>query len=144
MDKLYAVKKSLEKNREVIVVRTFEMNYLSGRKDLRNHIIDFCVAPKIRLYEVKELQEFMVSLIPKGLKPKCMDIFSQQDKRGDLFLGKLYFDEEVKEDMGSIQRRILISPFPSESLAENLLEGKLSPINSIGADDFRRYRGRLV
>lgn len=171
MSKLTIVRQSLETNPEVVIAKVFENNYLPRRNGYWSHTMDFCVAPKNGLYTAEELQEFMMSLVPKGLQPTCRDDFRQYDENSDLSLGKLYFDEDIGqekvtrictltdeellnvsgfvngqrtiEESRPYQRRTWVSPFPSKALVYDLLEGKLSSEYSVRPEELRRYQPRF-
>ena len=172
MSKLSIVKQSLETNPEVVIAKVFENNYLPGRNGYWSHTMDFWVAPKNGLYTAEELQEFMMGLVPEGLEPTSKDDFRKYDKKSDLSLGKLYFDEDIgqekvtrictltDEDLLNVsgfvdgqrtieesrpyQRRTWVRPFPNEALVEDLLEGKLGSKYSIRPEELKRYQSGVL
>jgi len=150
MSKLSIIRKSLEEDPEVVIAKVFERNYLPGRIGYWSHTMDFWVAPKNGLYTAGELQEFMLSLVPKGLGPTLIDNFSQHGEKSVLDFGKLYFDEQIGEEKvtrtctltdkellnvsGFVDgkttieetqpyvRRIWVKPFPDEAFVRYALE----------------------
>lgn len=63
---------------------------------------DIIVAPVKPIYDARELNKFMDSLVPE-IPRSARDAASKNDERSDLALGKLYFDETL----GEITREIL-------------------------------------
>ncbi|MBI2129631.1 hypothetical protein HYU07_05305 [Candidatus Woesearchaeota archaeon] len=107
MSKLTVIKKALETNPEVVIVKIFNENYLPGKNvDCEyvgddvimcwNHLVDFCVAPKDGLYIKDELQSFMMGLIPKSLKPTFKENFQAYGDK--LHFGELCFEEVIGQE----------------------------------------------
>lgn len=97
MIKLTIVRQSLETNPNVVIAKVHDRGYSFNPNNL-NHIVEFLVAPKKGLYTADGLQVFMMGLIPKGLEPTCIDDFYQSNKKTDLCLGRLYFDEQIGQE----------------------------------------------
>ena len=116
-----------------------------------SHTVDFYVATRDALYSPEKLQDFMMNLVPKGLTPFPIDEFMELD--GGLFLGKLYFDEnipnlELKDILKKrikiggnpfYKRRIWVRPFPNERLARDVSESKTLYQSRITREELKRY-----
>ncbi len=132
MSKLAVVRQSLERTPGATLVGARERHHSS----CWDHTVDFLVAPTKGLYTAEKLQAFMMGLIPEGLAPTCKDDFYRSGKESSLnrylHFGRLYFDECIGLEgeplaAGRNNRRIWVSPFPSESYARDILEGILPP-----------------
>lgn len=102
MSKLTIIRQSLETNPEVVIVSVSEMRNFDSPYSF-NNAIDFMVAPKKGLYTIDELQAFMIELIPKGLEPTnkedfYKDNFFKDDRKNEINLGRLYFDEDLGQE----------------------------------------------
>ena len=172
MSKLTTVRKSLETNSEAVIAKVFEKNYLFERNGYLSHTMDFWVAPKNGLYTVKELQEFMISLVPNGMEPTERFDFRQCNSESELELGKLYFEENIGqekvkrictitdeellnvsgfvdgektiEEVRPYKRIIGVLPFPSEAFVGDFLEGKLSSSSRVRPEDLKRYQPKAL
>lgn len=158
LNKLTKIKRALNDNNDVVIVNVEEKIYLPERNGYWSHTVDFRIAPKKGLYDEKDLQNFMIKLIP-DLQPGSKDDFSEDPYK--IKLGKLYFDEKIGEEkvitkriitltdeqlfnfgvgfsegkktieieeVFDYQRRVLIKIYPNERFARDLLNGKLPSI----------------
>lgn len=75
MSKLSKVRDALQRNPKVVIVAVEERNYIPERNGFWSQTIDFVVAPKKGLYTAKELQQFMMDLIPPDVELTRMDKF---------------------------------------------------------------------
>lgn len=143
MSKLSIVQKALETNTEAIIVNTQEGNYSSGKIGFFCNTVDYWIAPKKGLYEAEKLQKFMIGLIP-NLKPDQQDNFRQDNKRGYLELGKLYFDEKIGKEKTNVERIFHVNGKDKENF--NLPEsvnGKQTIKKNVNEDYKRRIWVRL-
>ena len=136
MSKLSVVRETLEKNPGVVIVHTDKKVYLPDKNGFFCHTIDYWVAPKDGLYTAKELQRFMLGLIP-NLPPTSKDDFVQWKKDGELQFGKLYFDEKVGEER-TITKRILVLTDEELLDANRFVGGKLIIDKDVTEDYVRR------
>lgn len=121
MTKLEQVRKALQENPDIVIVGAPEFNYLPGRSSYWSHTVDFYLAPRnTGVYEAKELQSMMKSLIPE-LTPTTVDDFRDGGKGGSLSFGKLYFDEEIGTE--TVRRELVLSDLTIAP--DNFVEGKL-------------------
>lgn len=97
MSKFKQIKKALQENTSIIVVKTREYDDIIENRDLQCR---FYIAPKTGLYTGKELQALMMSLFP-GLKEDekrdYLDRKGLEDGGGDVVFGYLIFSEKVGE-----------------------------------------------
>lgn len=98
MSKLTIIRKSLEADSRIKIVKAEPINYFPERQGYWSQTADFWVAPKIGMYAASELQKFLMSLIPRGLEPTQVDECRQHDEQSDLCIGVLYFDEKIAEE----------------------------------------------
>lgn len=97
MSKFKRIKKALQDNTSIIVVKTREYDDIIENRDLQCR---FYVAPKTGLYTGRELQALMMSLFP-GLKEdekrNYLDRKGLEDGGGDVVFGYLIFNEKIGE-----------------------------------------------
>lgn len=98
MSKLTTIKQALETNALVDVVEELRMESLpSVAHPHHQGWVIYRVAPKVGLYSVKDLQAFMLSLVP-GMEPSSKDDFYEGNYANHgtyLRFGKLVFAEAV-------------------------------------------------
>lgn len=138
MSKLKIVREALETNPDIVIANIDIRIHLPNPVGYFCHTIDYWVAPKKGLYEVDDLQAFMMGLIPRGLEPTSIDYFHQYDKKSDLVFGKLYFDESVGEQR-TITKRILTLYDEELFDSEGFVDGK----RVIDEDKIEEYKRRI-
>lgn len=112
MSKLSVIENALRENQSIFFIM-LESNYVlkkSPDHDLA-HLINFCVAPKSGIYEADDLQEFLISLIPKNTDPEpisSINSFSERQEEGfwgsdnEIEFGYLTFNEIIGEEITRI------------------------------------------
>jgi len=135
MSKLTLIRHTLEKNPNVTIVHVDEKNYLPERYMRFSHTVDFWIAPKTGLYTADELQDFMMELVPEGLKPTTVNNFRQYN--GDLSFGRLYFDEKIGEER-TITKKILTLSDEELLNVAGFVDGKRASIDTEVTEEYRR------
>lgn len=119
MSKLTHVQKTLQGNPNITIVGAPERNYLPNVDGYWSQTADFYVAPKTGgVYTAKELQSFMMSLVP-GLAPTCKDDFHESESA--VSFGKLYFDEDIGTE--AVRREIVLTD-PDLFASAGFVDGK--------------------
>jgi len=149
MNKLETIDNFLKSRNDLFVHALSDRFYTHQHDSCVNHDIAYMIAPKNGLFDtVPRLQNFMVHLIPKGIKPSYKKDFCQDDVDSWIRGGYLYFDEiigqekvlktltsndpylakhgfkdgqKIVEDTYNIRRRISLYPFPNKKYLTDML-----------------------
>ncbi len=131
------------------------------------HMVNYIVAPKRGLYTANELQRFMMELVP-GIEPihtnkfvqysdrlefgglsfeeiiieeqkRVKRIFTLKDK--DIVLGDFVNGQKIVswDGLENFKRMIYLTPYPNETIANEIITGKLKPANLIYFSDMKKY-----
>jgi len=111
MSKFSVIENALRQNQSIFFIM-LESNYVLKKSPNHNlaHLINFCVAPKSGIYEADELQEFLISLIPKNAEPEPISSINSFSERQEGFWGSdeviefgyLTFNEIIGEEITRI------------------------------------------
>ena len=116
MSKLATVRSALQNDHRLQIVSASEQTHFPHPHLGWTHKVNFVVAPTTGIYTDKELQKFMLSLVP-GLAPTTSDRFMGWDTR--LELGRLYFDENIGSEVIRHEITLNESDFLPADVVEN-------------------------
>lgn len=122
MSKLAQIRKALQENSNITIVRVNEVNNLPDCHGFWAQTVDFYVAPKTDLHKVSDLQNCLTALIP-NLKPTEVDDFMEFPDH--LNFGVLYYDEVIGAEITHRDLIILDEDLPLPSR----FEGGLASLN---------------
>lgn len=145
--KLSQIGRTLENNPEIIF-EVIPSGRLSSEFTCFSQVVYFFVAPKTEMNKAKELQKFMMSLIP-DLKPTRRENFHEDGK--NIYFGKICFEEIIGQESFShtiiltdtemlspehfvdgkqtirrvnpVRRQIIVKVFPNARIAKRALAG---------------------